>query len=520
MMKSAISLLSKKFYDPLYDVITLKSKEENGFKKGRSFWENMSPRASTQETIINIIFDLLDTYEMNRLNFLRQSGLSFLFLPSATHTRFSHSLGTYYLGEQATARSWFKENGKLMSLRSMLIENGILDDFLVSLLLHDVGHFPFSHVLENNSCLYKMHIEEDNDPEVYFTHEDVACGLIDPSGDTEHHIFNSFRELLLSKAGGQGCLIDENKFLHKKLSNYAEKEFLDLKIIKYLITGRDIYFNGIEARKQKYVKMLKNLTSGLIDLDRMDHYRRDSLFMGVKLSNFSVLGLLDDVVLTMDGVMLREDGITHAISLLHGKESLVDGIFDDPINVAYEAMLNKAIEIYIDDKTSYKKDEVLGVLKSIIFLTDDELLNMLENDENNTIKRLVFDIKNRTPFKQLFRSPFECKNIKLETRKSVETLKLTINEKLDGKEKDNLVFRIPKTFVKDKKFDTWLDLDKMHDTSGNKVGLTTNLAEIDYFKGKSLKKPKQFYVFYAPELKQKNEELGNLIDDYVRNAKF
>ncbi len=81
---------------------------------------------------------LVDTPEFQRLRRITQLGLAFLVYPSARHTRFEHSLGAFYLAK------------RIASL------NPEIEDAVYAALLHDLGHYPFSHTLE---ALYPRHEE-------------------------------------------------------------------------------------------------------------------------------------------------------------------------------------------------------------------------------------------------------------------------------------------------------------------------------------------------------------------------
>jgi hypothetical protein len=83
----------------------------------------------------------LDTDAMQRLRYVRQLGHAFLVYPGATHTRFEHALGAYHLTREALAS---------LGERGELTEVDDTDCLAVRLaaLLHDVGHYPFSHALE------------------------------------------------------------------------------------------------------------------------------------------------------------------------------------------------------------------------------------------------------------------------------------------------------------------------------------------------------------------------------------
>src|ERR1043166_8264449 len=94
--------------------------------------------------------ELIETPSFQRLRYVRQLGLAFLVYPGATHSRFEHALGTYHLARRSLAL--LDESDGLA---------GIHDDecaiVTAAALLHDVGHYPFSHALEEIGA---MHHEE------------------------------------------------------------------------------------------------------------------------------------------------------------------------------------------------------------------------------------------------------------------------------------------------------------------------------------------------------------------------
>ncbi|MEP2511266.1 MAG: HD domain-containing protein, partial [Reichenbachiella sp.] len=89
----------------------------------------------------DLIFEIIQHPFFQRLRQIKQLGLTSLIYPGALHTRFHHALGSMYLMQQA-----------LHSLRSKGIEisDKEFEGCLIAILLHDIGHGPFSHTLEFN----------------------------------------------------------------------------------------------------------------------------------------------------------------------------------------------------------------------------------------------------------------------------------------------------------------------------------------------------------------------------------
>lgn len=108
----------KLFRDPVYDYISINTTKHS--------W----------------ILDLLNCSEMQRLRYISQLGLSQFTYPGSTHSRFSHSLGVFYLMQQCISHLKQQYNPKKCS--KQLEEEALL----AAALLHDIGHSPFSHATE------------------------------------------------------------------------------------------------------------------------------------------------------------------------------------------------------------------------------------------------------------------------------------------------------------------------------------------------------------------------------------
>lgn len=87
-----------------------------------------------------LVFDLIEHPWMQRLRRIKQLGLSFLVYPGANHTRFEHALGALHLMRQAI---------ESLRLKGHPITDEEADGAAIAILLHDIGHGPFSHTLEH-----------------------------------------------------------------------------------------------------------------------------------------------------------------------------------------------------------------------------------------------------------------------------------------------------------------------------------------------------------------------------------
>ena len=183
-----------------------------------------------------ILLDLIDHPYFQRLSRIKQLGLTYLVYPGAHHTRFHHAVGAAYLMKQAL--STFKELGVNIQKEE---ERGAL----IAILLHDIGHGPYSHALEH-SFLSGV------------SHENVS-------------------EIFMRKLNDQ----------------YSGELSLAIQIF----------------RNQYHKKFLHQLVSSQLDMDRLDYLKRDSFFTGVSegvVSNQRIIKMFDIV---NDEILIKEKGI-------------------------------------------------------------------------------------------------------------------------------------------------------------------------------------------------------------------
>ncbi|KJU85860.1 hypothetical protein MBAV_001945 [Candidatus Magnetobacterium bavaricum] len=236
--------------------------------------------------------------------------------------------------------------------------------FLVALIYHDAGHYPFSHTLEFN-----------HDIDIEGTHEERLFDLINEG--FEESEFDKIPLPCTDKKKGQECFISSLKFLiaHEDFNCNCLPKKCDY----------DYYYIRL--------RVLQKLVSGFLDLDRIDHYLRDSFFTGVKLANFNIEYLLRGMMFRIKDsggkeefdLCLNKDALIHAKGLLYSKEQINDAIFENPELINYEIILNHCITKYVKDKDKDKDENktINETIEDIYKMEDWKLLGELEKFDKN-----------------------------------------------------------------------------------------------------------------------------------------
>ena len=212
---------------------------------------------------------IVDSAPFQRLRHIKQLGHAHLVYPGATHTRFDHALGVYHLAGRALA---------LMRDRGALDAADATDLRLVPLagLLHDIGHYPFSHALEElDSQRIPSHHEDLAGR--FVAHPPVAAALAEVAPDAAARI-------------------------------------------EALIRGRS-------------ASPLQGLVSGSLDLDKIEYLKRDARFCGVPYGEVDVDRLLHALTLAADPgtgrseLAVHEKGVAALESLLFAKYQMFRNVY-------------------------------------------------------------------------------------------------------------------------------------------------------------------------------------------------
>lgn len=507
------------FYDPLYDFVTF---EEAIHQRARDWLDGGFARKGAEThgesiTPLNadkVILPFLSAIEFTRQSFLRQSGLAFLVYPSASHNRLAHSVGACYLGFLASQRVAIGVKNKPMATQSsstkvkqmtseppiylseFLEKTGWREEFYLALLLHDVGHFPFSHSLENNKELWEALKKE-------IHHEDAACQIISGNGP----IF----EASVRRVHG---LRKKRKNEYPHLSELFQRiSGIDKDVTCYLISGKaEKHLFQKSPTQIAKLRVVHALVSGLLDLDRIDHYRRDNLFTGLRTGtspNFSSLlsGLTicydpDDLTRALE-LRLSFLAIGPAISLLQTKERLTEDCFEHPDNIAYEVMLNHAFNMYLFGDNFYESDEYQSVderfLYDLLVTTDDELLFKMNQNGTGGVREIVFRIFNRAPYRSIAKLSFPPEHGR-SLRDIREVISLVAKTK-----KSNIMLWPSKGFgsrnLKERP-EEWLDLERLLSSEGKRLVDGKYKRQIEHFK--QAQDPPDLLWLYSPDDKPAN----------------
>jgi HD superfamily phosphohydrolase len=203
---------------------------------------------------------VVDSAPFQRLRYVRQLGHAYLVYPGATHSRFEHALGAYHLARRAL--TLLRERSELDT-----IDDETLALIPLAALLHDIGHYPFSHALEEAGLP---------------SHEVLAV----------HH------------------------FVHPELAAALDRYGVgDIGArLAALITGTSD-------------SPLQGLVAGSLDLDKLEYLTRDARMCGVPYGTVDVDRLLHSLTVTPDGVGVHEKGVSALESLLFAKYQMYRNVY-------------------------------------------------------------------------------------------------------------------------------------------------------------------------------------------------
>ena len=217
-----------------------------------------------------LLYDIVQHPLFQRLNRINQLGLASVVYPGARHTRFQHSLGAFYLMTEAV---------KSLSEKGVYIFDSEAEAVLAAILMHDIGHGPFSHVLEN-TLIHGV------------SHEDISLMMMEQI----------------------------NRDMKGQLA-------LAISIFK------DEYPN----------KIFHQLISSQLDMDRLDYLRRDSFYTGVTEGNIGSARIIKMLNVKDDRLVVEAKGIYSIENYLTTRRLMYWQVYLHKTAVGYEKVLINAL---------------------------------------------------------------------------------------------------------------------------------------------------------------------------------
>ena len=383
-----------------------------------------------------LLYDIVQHPLMQRLNRIKQLGLASVVYPGAQHTRFQHSLGAFHLMSEAITALTQKGN---------FIFDSEMEAVEAAILMHDIGHGPFSHVLEN-TLIHGI------------SHEQISLMVME-------QINSDFNGML----------------------NLALKIFKD------------------EYPK----RFLHQLISSQLDMDRLDYLRRDSFFTGVTEGNIGSARIIKMLDVKDDNLVVESKGIYSIENYLTSRRLMYWQVYLHKTAVACEKVLINTLlrakylaetgkEIFASpalkyflyndiNETLFIQDE--KALKFYTELDDSDIWSALKvwrHSDDKILSTLAGDMLDRRIFKvEIHDEPI--------AEDYLDTLRHTIADNLDISIADTEYMIDVSTIQKD-----MYTMDDDNITILYKDGTTKDISEASELLNVSLlsKKIRKYYLCY------------------------
>ena len=231
---------------------------------------------------------------------IRQLGVAYLVYPGATHTRFNHSLGVFHLAKRVIRALAAFPSCDWLSLEGVKA-------FLAAALLHDVGHFPFTHSFKD------LPLKD---------HEKLTAELI---------LSSPLTDVIRDKAGADP---------------YFTAAIVD---------------QSLDAGDSSELEFYRHILSGALDPDKLDYLNRDAYFCGVSYGIQDIDFIINRIIPhDKRGIALESSGLLAVESVLFSKYQMYRSVYWHKTVRIATAMIKKAIYLALRDGI-IEKDDLYGL---------------------------------------------------------------------------------------------------------------------------------------------------------------
>ncbi len=323
-----------------------------------------------------IIFDLIQHKYFQRLRRISQMGLSYLVYPGAHHTRFQHAIGCLGVMQKAL---------KVLVNKGVIISAEEQEGVLIAILLHDIGHGPFSHAMEHSIV----------------------------EGVSHEHISTLFMEELNIEFNGS------------------------------LTLAIDI-FKGTYKRS-----FLNQLVSGQLDMDRTDYLKRDSFYTGMAEGNINTERIVAMLNVKDDQLVVEEKGVYTVEKFLVARRLMYWQVYLHKTGIVAEQLITRvlkrakelsangeelpsstALSFFLKNKIDHKT--IKQSLDNFSQLDDYDIISGMKewcSHPDFVLSELSKCVINRDLLKvKIKKKPFNTQKINKHTEALMERRKLTAHE--------------------------------------------------------------------------------------------
>ena len=324
-----------------------------------------------------LISELIEHSYFQRLRRISQMGMSYLVYPGAHHTRFHHALGAMFLMQKAV---------QILRFKGVVISSEEEEALYIAILLHDIGHGPFSHAMENSIV--------DN-----VNHEEISL---------------LFMEQL-------------NREFNNRLT-------LAITIFK-------------NSYKRKF---LHQLVSGQLDMDRLDYLKRDSFYTGVSEGSINSERLISMLNVSDDQLVVEEKGIYSVEKFIVARRLMYWQVYLHKTGIVAEQLLlrvlkrakeltksgvhlssSSALSFFLENSISLDKFSS-EVLDTFAQLDDYDIMSAMKlwaNSEDFVLKNLSQMLLNRNLLSiKMSSAPFSNDKIQKKKEAFMEKYQLSDHE--------------------------------------------------------------------------------------------
>ena len=347
-----------------------------------------------------LIYDLIEHPYFQRLRRISQMGLSYLVYPGAHHTRFHHAIGSMHLMQKAV---------QVLRFKDVKISDEEANALYIAILLHDIGHGPFSHALEQSIV-------------TSVNHEAISL---------------KFMEILNEEFNGQ-------------------------------LTLAITIFKGSYHRNFLY-----QLISSQLDMDRLDYLKRDSFYTGVSEGNINSDRLLVMLNVKNDELVVEGKGIYSVEKFIVARRLMYWQVYLHKTGLAAEKVLEKVLKrakelvllgeelpaskafMFFLKRKNNEKDFTFDDLKTFSKLDDYDVLSAIKewiSFEDKLLSKLAESLINRKLPKVILQNkPFseqQIHDIRLKVKSNLNLTDAELNYFVFNGEISNQAYDSTKNSIK------------------------------------------------------------------------